>query len=313
MVKTQSRERVFLGNNEETRNFLQNHQNLLESLEKELLVKIVSRGNELQIFGDKREIKKTKKIIKDVLEGNNNFSNLRFSKEIIKEAPPEAILTTTRGKYITAKTQGQKIYIEAMKKYDMTIAIGPAGTGKTYLAVAVAILYLKSSQVNRIILTRPAIEAGEKLGFLPGDIQAKVDPYFRPIYDALFDMMEIDKFQTYLERGIIEIAPLAYMRGRTLNDAFIILDEAQNTTYDQMKMFLTRPGFSSRVVITGDITQVDLPNDRESGLSEVQKFLKDIPGIKFVYLTEKDVVRHELVQKIIKAYEDYEQKKYKLL
>lgn len=305
--------KVFLGTNEQVRQFLYNHQNLLDSLEKEFPVKIVTRGNELQILGEKKEVKKARKIIKDVLGGENNPLSEIFSEvEKTKEIPPDVLLVTNRGKYISGKTAGQKLYIEAMKKYDITVAIGPAGTGKTYLAVAMAIVALKNSQVNRIILTRPVVEAGEKLGYLPGDIQEKVDPYFRPIYDALFDMMEVEKFQTYLERGIIEIAPLAYMRGRTLNDAFIILDEAQNTTYDQMKMFLTRMGFSSKMVITGDITQIDLPQEKKSGLEEIQNFLKEIPGIKFVYLTEKDVVRHELVQKIIKAYEEYERRRNNL-
>jgi phosphate starvation-inducible PhoH-like protein len=311
--KLQGKAKLFLGNNEEVREFLQNHQNLLDSLEKEFLVKIITRGNELQILGDKKEVKKARKIIKGALNGNTDyFSQIAFLKEETKDIPPDVILVTNRGKYIVARTPGQKVYVEAMKKYDITISIGPAGTGKTYLAVAMAISSLKNSQVSRIILTRPVVEAGEKLGFLPGDIQEKVNPYFRPIYDALFDMIEVEKFQSYFERGIIEIAPLAYMRGRTLNDAFIILDEAQNTTYDQMKMFLTRMGFSSKIVITGDITQIDLPQDKKSGLEEIQNFLKNIPGIKFIYLTEKDVVRHELVQKIIKAYEEYERKENKL-
>jgi len=193
-----------------------------------------------------------------------------------------------------------------MKEHDMVFVIGPAGTGKTYLAVAMAVLSLQEKQAHRIILTRPAVEAGEKLGYLPGDLQEKVSPYFRPLYDALFDMMDAEKFQKLLERGIIEIAPLAFMRGRTLNDAFIILDEAQNTTSEQMKMFLTRLGFSSRVVVTGDVTQIDLPQGRYSGLNEVRTILSGIKGIKFVYLNDQDVVRHELVQEVIKAYERYE-------
>lgn len=210
------------------------------------------------------------------------------------------------GDKVKPKTLGQKKYIEAMKKNDIVFAIGPAGTGKTYLAVAMAIDTLKRGIVQRIILTRPAIEAGEKLGFLPGTFMEKVDPYLRPLYDAMFDMMSFSKFQSYRERGIIEIVPLAYMRGRTLNNSFVILDEAQNTTHQQMKMFLTRIGFNSKAVITGDVTQVDLEKGKVSGLIEAQKILSGIDGIAFAYLKKEDIVRHPLVKKIIKAYEDYE-------
>jgi len=217
----------------------------------------------------------------------------------------DVIHITVRGKVIKPKTLGQKKYVEAVKENDITFAIGPAGTGKTYLAVAMAVSYLQSRKVGRIILVRPAVEAGEKLGFLPGDLKEKIEPYLRPLYDALYEMLDMDKFQKLLESGAIEIAPLAYMRGRTLNDAFVILDEAQNATPEQMKMFLTRLGFGSKMVITGDITQIDLPNKR-SGLVEVRDILVGIGGIAFVYLTEQDVVRHELVQKIVKAYEEYE-------
>ncbi len=209
---------------------------------------------------------------------------------------------------VKPKTRGQKRYIDAIKSHDVVFAIGPAGTGKTYLAVAVALDYLKSGRVQRIILTRPAVEAGEKLGFLPGDLMEKVDPYLRPLYDSIMDMINPDKFYRYREKGIIEIAPLAYMRGRTLNNSFIILDEAQNTTYHQMKMFLTRLGFNSKAVITGDVTQVDIERGK-SGLIECQKILNGIEGIAFVYMTEEDVVRHPLVKKIIKAYEEYEKNK----
>ena len=227
-------------------------------------------------------------------------------KEMYNEFKKDAIL----GSRVRPKTLGQKIYVEAMKKNDIVFVIGPAGTGKTYLAVAMALDYLKTGMVNRIILTRPAVEAGEKLGFLPGDLIEKVDPYLRPLYDAILDMISPEKFYSYREKGIIEIAPLAYMRGRTLNNSFIILDEAQNTTYQQMKMFLTRIGFNSKVIITGDITQVDI-DEEKSGLIECQKILKGIEGIAFVYLNETDVVRHPLVKKIIKAYEKYEGKKSK--
>jgi phosphate starvation-inducible PhoH-like protein len=209
------------------------------------------------------------------------------------------------GKKVKPKTLGQKKYLEAVEKNDVVFVIGPAGTGKTYLAVAVALDYLKMGKVNRIILTRPAVEAGEKLGYLPGDLSEKVEPYLRPLYDAIIDITSPDKFNSYRERGIIEIVPLAYMRGRTLNNSFIILDEAQNTTYQQMKMFLTRLGFNSKAVITGDITQVDIEKEK-SGLIECQKILEGISGIEFVYLNESDVVRHPLVKKIIKAYEEYE-------
>ncbi|MFQ6066352.1 MAG: PhoH family protein, partial [bacterium] len=209
---------------------------------------------------------------------------------------------------VRPRTEGQRKYVEAMKNNDVVFSIGPAGTGKTYLAVAMAIAALEKEEVVRMILTRPTVEAGEKLGYLPGGLEDKVEPYLRPLYDALYDLILADKFQTLLERRIIEIAPLAYMRGRTLNDAFIILDEAQNTTYEQMKMFLTRLGFGSKVVITGDITQIDLPAHRSSGLVEVQSLFKGVKGIQTVYLTQRDVVRHRLVQEIVKAYENHEKK-----
>jgi len=208
-----------------------------------------------------------------------------------------------KDKEIRPKTLGQHKYIEAIKKNDIVFAIGPAGTGKTYLAVAIALSALKNEEVDRIILVRPAVEAGESLGYLPGDLLEKIDPYFRPLYDAMYEMMPSEKFQKYMERGIIEIAPLAYMRGRTLNNSFIILDDAQNTTLGQMKMFLTRFGFGSKVIINGDITQVDLPLKEQSGLTRVAKILKKIKGIAFIYLNDRDVVRHRLVQEIIRAYE----------
>jgi phosphate starvation-inducible protein PhoH and related proteins len=219
------------------------------------------------------------------------------------------ISLTARGKQIKAKTHGQKRYVDAIKGNDIVFGIGPAGTGKTFLAVAMAVNAFRNKEVNRIILTRPAVEAGEKLGFLPGDLQNKVDPYLRPLYDALYEIMGAETYLKYLEKSMIEIAPLAYMRGRTLDDAFIILDEAQNTTPEQMKMFLTRIGFGSKVVVTGDVTQIDLPGDKKSGLKEVVKVLKDIKGIEFIHLTDQDVVRHELIQRIIKAYEKYDSQK----
>ena len=272
---------------------------------------IVLNGNNeevdtvVEIFEDMIKMVKRKGILEEeeflyILEHHKNGEDGR------KEVADEILSTTLLGSKIKPKTLGQKRYIEAMKKYDIVFSIGPAGTGKTYLAVAMAIDSLKSGKVQRIILTRPAVEAGEKLGYLPGTFMEKVDPYLRPLYDAMFDMMSFDKFQRYRERGIIEIVPLAYMRGRTLNGSFIILDEAQNTTHQQMKMFLTRIGFNSKAIITGDITQIDLEGGKSSGLVEAVEILKDIEGIAFVFLKEEDVVRHPLVKKIIKAYEKYE-------
>lgn len=220
----------------------------------------------------------------------------------------DCICINSKGKPVRPKTGGQARYIEAMRKNQLVFGIGPAGTGKTYLAVAMAVNALKKNDVSRIILTRPAVEAGEKLGFLPGDLQSKVDPYVRPLYDALYDIMGFDSFQRYFERGIIEIAPLAYMRGRTLDNSFIILDEAQNTTQEQLKMFLTRIGEGAKAVVTGDITQIDLPPDKSSGLKKIKRILNDVQGISFIDLNEKDVVRCELVQRIIKAYEKFEKK-----
>jgi phosphate starvation-inducible PhoH-like protein len=218
------------------------------------------------------------------------------------------IPVSSKKRFIIPKTEVQRKYIEAIKNFDIVIGIGPAGTGKTYLAMAMAINAFLKKQVSRIVLARPAVEAGEKLGFLPGDLYEKVNPYLRPLYDALFDMIEAEKAAKLVERGIIEIAPLAFMRGRTLNDSFIILDEAQNTTSEQMKMYLTRLGYSSKTVITGDITQIDLPQGKTSGLIEAEKILNNIEGIKFVYFSERDVVRHKLVQQIVKAYEKYEKR-----
>lgn len=228
----------------------------------------------------------------------------------LKELFLNNIPVSSKKRFVIPKTETQGRYIEAIKNFDIVIGIGPAGTGKTYLAMAMAVNALLKKQISRIVLARPAVEAGEKLGFLPGDIYEKVHPYLRPLYDALFDMMEPEKVSKLVERGVIEIAPLAYMRGRTLNDSFIILDEAQNTTSEQMKMYLTRLGFNSKTVITGDVTQIDLPSGKTSGLIESEKILKEIEGIKFVYFSEKDVVRHKLVQEIIKAYERYEKRNH---
>ena len=240
-----------------------------------------------------------------------NRSRIRYAVDLAKEGNADmieqimgdVIAITNRGRQIKCKTLGQKRYVQALKEYDLVFGVGPAGTGKTYLAVAMAVLAFKNKEVDRIILTRPAVEAGEKLGFLPGDLQNKVDPYLRPLHDALNDFLGSESYRSLLERGAVEVAPLAYMRGRTLNNAYIILDEAQNCTIEQMKMFLTRFGEGSRVVVTGDITQIDLPQDRKSGLIHALGVLEDVDGISQIYLTHKDVVRHDLVQRIIRAYE----------
>jgi phosphate starvation-inducible PhoH-like protein len=238
-----------------------------------------------------------------VLSGNDRVN--------LKDIFLDRVYITSKKSAVTPKNLAQKEYIDAIRKYDIVFGIGPAGTGKTYLAMAMAVAALSKGMVSRIILTRPAVEAGEALGFLPGDLAEKVDPYLRPLYDALHDMMRFEKVAALMQKGVIEVAPIAFMRGRTLNDSFIILDEAQNTTSEQMKMFLTRIGFSSKAVITGDITQIDLPSDRTSGLIESKNILQDINGIKFVFFSKKDVVRHKLVQEIIRAYEELEADKQK--
>ncbi len=292
----------------------------LKLLEDTFPVQILPRGTEITIFGDSEAVGKVKELLQqllDVIERGNmiTIQDVRYATQMVKGEEKlqlkklfhDVILVTNRGKEIKPKTQGQKTYVDAIRRDGIVFGIGPAGTGKTYLAMAMAVQAFKAKEASRIILTRPAVEAGEKLGFLPGDLQEKVDPYLRPIYDALYDILSIDTFRKYVDRGIIEVAPLAYMRGRTLDDSFILLDEAQNTTPEQMKMFLTRMGFGSKVVVTGDITQIDLPRGKHSGLEEAQFIFKDIPGISFVYLDKRDVVRHPLVQRVIKAYEDYEE------
>lgn len=284
-------------------------------IENEFPVRIITRGERVIIEGEKNDVENVlivfenmKKIVyRDGFIEKDRILDIihklkGFTGEKKKISYEEGIPVPSRKGFIVPKTPNQKKYVEAIKKFDIVFAIGPAGTGKTYLAMAMAVSALKANEVQRIILVRPAVEAGEKLGFLPGTFQEKVDPYLRPLYDALYDMMEVDKFQSLIERGIIEVAPLAYMRGRTLNDAFIILDEAQNTTIEQMKMFLTRLGFDSKTVITGDITQIDLPENKTSGLIHVQTILEEIKDIQFIYFDEKDVVRHGLVQQIIRAY-----------
>ena len=287
-------------------------------------VKIVSRGSEIKISGDAQQVSLAARAVNGLLMLINrgealSEQNVRYVLELVSEGNEDklaemtgdCICITAKGKPVKPKTLGQKKYVESIKKNTIVLGAGPAGTGKTYLAVAMAVNAFRAKEVNRIILTRPAVEAGEKLGFLPGDLQQKVDPYLRPLYDALFDMLGAESFQRCQERGSIEVAPLAYMRGRTLDDSFIILDEAQNTTREQMKMFLTRLGFNSKIVVTGDITQIDLPDGKKSGLVEAMRILKGIDDIAINVFTEKDVVRHRLVQDIIKAYEKQEMRKKK--
>ena len=284
-------------------------------------VSIVNRGGDIKISGGETGTVLAQKAIESLAkiyntEGEITDQAVNYTIDSVRDGidhealyGSDCVCITAKGKPIKSKTMGQKKYVEAIKNNTITFGIGPAGTGKTYLAVALAVKAFKNKEVSRIILTRPAVEAGEKLGFLPGDLQNKVDPYLRPLYDALYEMFGFETYQKHVERGSIEVAPLAYMRGRTIDDSFIILDEAQNTTPEQMKMFLTRVGFNSRVIVTGDVTQIDLPDGKKSGLKEVEKILKDIDDISFCYLSDKDVVRHQLVQKIIKAYDKFEQKK----
>ncbi len=294
----------------------------IKLIEKNFSVSVVNRGGEIKISGEAENVMSASRAVNGLLSlvtnGETlNEQNVGYVISLVKEGNVDklgelsggSICLTTKGRPVKPKTLGQKKYIECIRNNTIVFGVGPAGTGKTYLAVAMAVRAFRSKEVSRIILTRPAVEAGEKLGFLPGDLQQKVDPYLRPLYDALFDMLGAENFQKYQEKGCIEVAPLAYMRGRTLDDSFIILDEAQNTTPEQMKMFLTRLGFGSRIVVTGDITQVDLPDGKRSGLIEVLKILKNVDDIETVRFGEKDVVRHKLVQDIIKAYEKHEETK----
>ena len=287
-------------------------------IEQECGVSIALRGAELTTTGEAQDTQLAAHVIEKLADMTNRHdlvdrTRIRYAIALAREGKVDMIdeilrsvvAITHRGKQIRCKTLGQQEYVQAIRDHDLTFAIGPAGTGKTYLAMALAVVALKNKEIERIVLTRPAVEAGEKLGFLPGDLTQKVDPYLRPLYDALYDFMGVDSYQKLVERGVVEVAPLAYMRGRTLSDSFIILDEAQNTTSEQMKMFLTRLGFNSKVVVTGDITQTDLPYGKKSGLAEAVEILKDIPAIGIVRLTHKDVVRHELVQQIVQAYDAY--------
>ena len=296
----------------------------IKLIEHELDVSVVSRDDQLKISGEAENVLYAVKAVQGLLglagrKETITEQNVRYiinlvkagNEEHINDIARDVLCVTTKGKPIKPKTLGQKRYVDAIKKNTITLGIGPAGTGKTYLAVAAAVAAFRDKQVNRIILTRPAVEAGERLGFLPGDLQSKVDPYLRPLYDALFDMLGAETYNKYLERGSIEVAPLAYMRGRTLDDSFIILDEAQNTSREQMKMFLTRLGFGSKIVITGDITQIDLPRDTVSGLKAAMRVLDGVEDIAICRLNEADVVRHVIVQRIIKAYEEDEKRKGK--
>ncbi len=287
-------------------------------IEEKFNVSVVYRDGTLKISGDTQQTDKAAETIRSLMDTLQKgqpiekhtveyISGLVDDGKSTNTVYNDIVCYTVRGKQIRSKTIGQKNYVQAIKGNDITFGIGPAGTGKTYLAMAMAINAFKNNDVNRIVLTRPAVEAGERLGFLPGDMKEKVDPYLKPLYDAIFDIMGLESYERYAQKGAIEIAPLAYMRGRTLDNAFIILDEAQNTTPEQMKMFLTRLGFGSKAVITGDVTQVDLPYGKTSGLATINQILKNIKGIEFVYLTQDDVVRNSMVQKIINAYEKYEE------
>jgi len=294
----------------------------LRLIENELGVRITDRNSEISISGDVEQINLAERTVEGLLSlaarGETiDSGSVRYVLGLVRSGKDDqiqnlardVICITAKGKPIKPKTLGQKAYVEAISKNTITLGIGPAGTGKTYLAVAAAVAAFRDKAVNRIILTRPAVEAGERLGFLPGDLQSKVDPYLRPLYDALFDMLGPDTYHKYLERGNIEVAPLAYMRGRTLDDSFIILDEAQNTSREQMKMFLTRLGFGSKIVITGDLTQIDLPPDKTSGLKEAVRVLEGIEDVAICRLTGADVVRHQLVSKIVEAYDRFEKSK----
>jgi phosphate starvation-inducible PhoH-like protein len=313
--------RIGFASNEEASAIFGKNDEYLKLISSYSKARLVARGSELVLTGGQADVERAEKLLNELIylhrEGITiSAHDILYAIQLITEGQKESlhamfadtVVTTHRGKQVKPKTLNQKTYLEAIRKNFVVFGIGPAGTGKTYLAIAMAVFSLKNREVQRIILTRPAVEAGEKLGFLPGDLQEKVDPYLRPLYDALFEILGTETFQKYMAKGIIEVAPLAYMRGRTLDDSFIILDEAQNTTPEQMKMFLTRLGFGSKAVVTGDITQIDLPHGKGSGLRHAQQVLTDVEGIGFVFLTDQDVVRHPVVGRIVKAYDRFEQR-----
>lgn len=316
---SQVEERLFLKDNDIAVTIFGHQDENLEAIRKLFSVKIVARGSEILLIGGKKEVEQLKNILYELQKVASKGNPITLqevmytarlvqagNEQTISDLVDQVVYITYKGKQIKSKTHGQKSYVEAIRNHDIVFGIGPAGTGKTYLAVVMAVQALRQKAVSKIILTRPAVEAGEKLGFLPGDLQEKVDPYLRPLYDSLYDVLGAETTAKYIDKAIIEIAPLAYMRGRTLEDCFIILDEAQNTSPEQMKMALTRIGIGSKAIITGDITQVDLPKGQHSGLIDVQKVLEGIEGISFQRLTEADVVRHPLVQKIIRAYDRHD-------
>jgi phosphate starvation-inducible protein PhoH and related proteins len=316
--------RIVLDNNQEASAIFGKNDEYLKLIIDQFEAHVVARSGELIVTGSRTEADQLEKLFGELIylyRSGITISahDIQYAIRLIKEGQKESlhamladtVIVTHRGKQVKPKTLNQKRYLEAIRKNFIVFGIGPAGTGKTYLAIAMAVFSLKNREVERIILTRPAVEAGEKLGFLPGDLQEKVDPYLRPLYDALFDILGTETFQKYMAKGIIEVAPLAYMRGRTLDDSFIILDEAQNTTPEQMKMFLTRLGFGSKAVITGDVTQVDLPHGKGSGLKHAQVVLKDVQGVDFIPLTDQDVVRHPVVGRIIRAYDRFERENQK--
>lgn len=322
MANTVEKNIVEIENNNIIKEILGDFDENIDIIKEELNIDIVIRDGEIELYGDRKSVDLGEKLIYNLITIVNSQKKLekqdvRYSIQLlleghgdyVKELLKDVVCVTASGKSIKPKTLGQKRYVDAIRKNDIVFCIGPAGTGKTYLAVAMAVKALKSKKVNRIIITRPAVEAGESLGFLPGDLQEKVDPYLRPIYDALFDILGPEASAVYIEKGLIEVAPLAYMRGRTLDSAYVILDEAQNSTNEQMKMFLTRLGFGSKAIVTGDITQIDLPKGKESGLKTIIKILKNVKNIDFIFLLKKDIVRHPLIQRIIQAYENYEKNK----
>ncbi|MGE5485622.1 MAG: PhoH family protein [Ignavibacteriales bacterium] len=309
--------KLIVDSNEEALNAFGRFDEHLSTIERAFNIRVFTRGNEVILSGRSAEVESATAVLEQIMrlaaKGPVSAQQVRYvidasrtgSMDKVQTLNDGVILVTSRGKQIKPRTLGQQKYAEAIRNNGLVFGIGPAGTGKTYLAVSMAVAAFRNREFSRIVLTRPAVEAGERLGFLPGTLEEKVNPYLRPLYDSLFDVLGVETFEKYMTRGLIEVAPLAYMRGRTLDDSFVILDEAQNTTPEQMKMFLTRMGIGSKAVVTGDITQIDLPKGTDSGLDQVRRVLKDVEGIEFVYLTDQDVVRHELVQKIIQAYERF--------